>query len=456
MYQGPPQPPPQAVPIPFVVNNNTPYPSGNINFPPTAQQSIPPTVYPQQVPFSGQPQGGQFPQPSPDQQVFSQPPQVTQSFHSSTQNVSATGGANSGSMPVYTPVTSIPHPMATAATAGTSLQRSMSQTSLPMLLVPYHIRKYLSNLAMLKLYEIINEINTAVGTIGLLSFWTELISGIFTPDAVIRYSKKSMTDYREFEFIIPVFSVICSTLGRFGIVRMEIKVLQLKTQVLSNSTIFFNCPRASFVYYYPDGSYITHFAQIKGAFDLDLKINWLDISMHSFVPDIEWNAVERLFSDETKSVEIEQIFSKLKQDDVKDQGNSFAENDGANVPRNFEAITQLRSYFDVFRNVSVFGTQEGLMRVMQISTVMSTLKKLRKFQIEKNIDSPVTALSAYIDADKDIGNEPLHTKRRRNSGISPHTTTLVPNSTSNTINDEPSTSDVNDINNEVMKKKKKF
>ena len=166
--------------------------------------------------------------------------------------------------------------------------------------------------------------------------------------------------------------------------------------------------------------------------------------------------MERLLGDETKSAEIEQIFSKLKQEDVKDQANSFAENNGTNVPPNFEAITQLRSYFDVFRNVSVFGTQEGLMRVMQISTVMSTLKNLRKFQIEKNIDSPVTALSAYIDADKDIGNEPLHTKRRRNSGISPHTTTLVPNSTSNTINDEPSTSDVNDINNEVMKKKKKF
>ncbi|CAI4304947.1 AIS_collapsed_G0006700.mRNA.1.CDS.1 [Saccharomyces cerevisiae] len=88
---------------------------------------------------------------------------------------------------------------------------------------------------------------------------------------------------------------------------MEMKVLQLKTQVLSNSTIFFNCPRVTFVYYYPDGSYITHFAQMKGAFDLDLKINWLDISMHSFVPNIEWNAVERLLSDHTKSTEIEQI-----------------------------------------------------------------------------------------------------------------------------------------------------
>lgn len=139
---------------------------------------------------------------------------------------------------------------------------------------------------------------------------------------------------------------------------------------------------------------------MKGAFDLDLKINWLDVSMHSFVPDIEWNAVERLLSDDTKSTEIEQIFRKLKQEDVKEQGNSFAENNATNVPPNFEAITQLRSYFDVFRNVSVFGTQEGLMRVMQISTVMSTLKNLRKFQIEKNIDSPVTALSAYIDADK--------------------------------------------------------
>ncbi|AJU86925.1 hypothetical protein H788_YJM1248D00011 [Saccharomyces cerevisiae YJM1248] len=458
MYQGPPQPPPQAVPMPYIVNNNTPpYPNGNINFPPTAQQNIPPTVYPQQVPFPGQPQGGQFPQPSSEQQVFNQLPQVTQTFHNSAQNTNATGGPGSGSMPMFTPVASFPHPMATAATAAAPLPRSASQASLSMLRVPYHVRKYLSNLAMLKLYEIINEVNTAMGKIGLLSFWTELISDIFTPDAVIRYSKKSMTDYREFEFIIPVFPVICSTLGRFGIVRMEVKVLQLKTQVLSNSTIFFNCPRVTFVYYYPDGSYITHFSQMKGALDLDLKINWLDVSMHSFVPDIEWNAVERLLSDDTKSTEIEQIFRKLKQEDVKEQGNSFAENNATNVPPNFEAITQLRSYFDVFRDVSVFGTQEGLMRVMQISTVMSTLKNLRKFQIEKNIDSPVTALSAYIDADKkDSGSEPLHAKRRRNSGISPRTTTLGPNGNSNTSNEELPTSDVNDINKDMTKKKMKF
>lgn len=102
MYQGPPQPPPQAVPMPYIVNNNTPpYPNGNINFPPTAQQNIPPTVYPQQVPFPGQPQGGQFPQPSSEQQVFNQLPQVTQTFHNSAQNTNATGGPGSGSMPMF-------------------------------------------------------------------------------------------------------------------------------------------------------------------------------------------------------------------------------------------------------------------------------------------------------------------------------------------------------------------
>ncbi|CAI4304998.1 AIS_collapsed_G0006710.mRNA.1.CDS.1 [Saccharomyces cerevisiae] len=97
------------------------------------------------------------------------------------------------------------------------------------------------------------------------------------------------------------------------------------------------------------------------------------------------------------------------------------------------------------------------MRVMQISTVMSTLKNLRKFQIEKNIDSPVTALSAYIDADKkDSGSEPVHTKRRRNSGISPHTTTSGPNSNPNTNNEELPTSDANETNKDMTKKMMKF
>lgn len=60
MYQGPPQPPSQGVPMPYIVNNSNPYPNGNMNFPRTAQQSIPPTVYPPQVPFPGQPQGASF------------------------------------------------------------------------------------------------------------------------------------------------------------------------------------------------------------------------------------------------------------------------------------------------------------------------------------------------------------------------------------------------------------
>lgn len=312
-------------------------------------------------------------------------------------------------------------------------------------------------MAILRFHDMINMINNSVGHISKLEYWQNFVHEMFTPNASLRYSKSSTIDFRQFDFLISLVPLLFVTLWKLGVVRIEVSPQQLKSEVLSNGCIFISCPRATFTYHYPDGSYITHFVQFKGIFTPGLKLEFGDLCMHSFVPGIEWNSLERLLSNQDASFEIFQKLSQLNNDNSnkddksnesiniptpnntnssKSNANTPSTNpnhgdgmnkpgiDGENdknIPPNFNAITQLRSYFSVFRNVSVFGSQEGLMRVMQVSTVMSALKNLRVYQKTHNINSPLEALNSYVQqnyTNPNVGMTPMS-----NNGTGPNTNT---------------------------------
>ncbi|KAG0658381.1 hypothetical protein C6P45_002205 [Maudiozyma exigua] len=306
----------------------------------------------------------------------------------------------------------------------------------PVTVFPYCIRKYMANMAAIKFHDMIDMINLSVGRITQPGYWQRCMKEVFTQDAIIRYSKTSTTEIRQFDFLVPLVPILFVTLGRLGVVRIEVLTQQLKTELISDGTIFFDCPRCTFTYHYPDGSYITHFVQLKGLFNSDLKVKWGDLHMHSFVPGIEWNSLESLISNNFANFD---IFKELgngtsnTQDDTKvkneEKGNNTkkrrkpeikSENDmldnnsdsKGTFPPNFEAITQLRSHFSVFRNVSVFGSQEGLMRVMQVSTVMSSLRNLWMYQKLHKIDSPLAAMSEYVKRYKQNIKVPFNQQNR--------------------------------------------
>ena len=343
--------------------------------------------------------------------------------------------------------------------------------NIPSALFSYPIRKYISNLAILKFYDMVHMINNAGSNINKLEYWRHFINEMFTPSATMRYSKTSNIDFRKFDFLVSLIPLIFITLWKLGVVRIEVAPQQIKCEVLSNSYIFISCPKATFTYHYADASYITHFIQFKGIYSSSLKLEFGDLCMHSFVPGIEWNSLERLLSNQQASYEIFQKLSNIDDknypntttttnnnnnsindnktknkttkepsssesselpdklnyninnnanklnnnnyrnnnqvsdnhkieasNNIKNNLNSHSSDDARDkkIPPNFDAITQLRSYFSVFRNVSVFGSQEGLMRVMQVSTVMSALKNLRAYQKIHGIDSPLEALEAYV------------------------------------------------------------
>lgn len=266
-------------------------------------------------------------------------------------------------------------------------------------MIPYPIRKYLSNMAILRLHEIINLVNVSTDRVDDFGYWQRFTNDLFTPYGILRYSTQGGEETRQFEFTTPIIPLICNSLGSVGIVRLEMIPQQLRAQVLSNGTIFFDCPRCTTTFYYPDGSYMTNFSQVKGIFDSNLKIEWVEISSYSFVPGIEWSSLERLISSEPVCHEIFKDLSnsRKKPESTEDPKNQEpARNQDPKVPDNFSAITKLRSQFGVFHNISSFGIQESFMRALQVSDVISYLKNLKVYQKVHNLQSPLTSLESFV------------------------------------------------------------
>ena len=261
---------------------------------------------------------------------------------------------------------------------------NMPDVALPL---PFPLRSYLAQTAALRFHEMIDMINLSAGRITQLEYWQRCMGEVFAPDAVIRYSKTSSTEVRRFDFLVPLVPVLFVTLGRLGVVRIAVLAQELETQLLSNGTVFFDCARCTFTYHYPDGSYITHFVQLKGIFNAQMKIEWGDLHMHSFVPGVEWNSLERLVSE--TPLRLFQGSEKQQQQQQQTAGDP--------QPGSREALAELRSHFSVFRNVSVFGSQEGLMRV---STVMSSLRNIWMYQRLHGVQSPLRAMQMFVQENR--------------------------------------------------------
>ncbi|CAH01011.1 Mfg1p [Kluyveromyces lactis] len=282
---------------------------------------------------------------------------------------------------------------------------------------PYPLRKYLSNLAILRAHEIINLLNVSSNKLNDMKYWVKVMSELFTPYGLFRYSRKHQEDIRQFEFTAVVIPSVMRAFGCSGVAKLEIVPHQLRAQVLSNGSIFFECPRCLLTYFFPDGSYMTNFTHFKGVFDINLKIEWLGMFTYGFVPGVEWGSLETKLSDPTVSAE---IFGKLstingKKKSANDSKNNTGKSgidskkdkpikqefDEADLDAvRFEAMTKLRSQFKVFQNVSSFGIQEGFMRILQVNDVMSYLKNLRIYQKCSGIKSPVETLSTFVNQER--------------------------------------------------------
>ena len=266
-------------------------------------------------------------------------------------------------------------------------------------IMPFPLRKYLADMAKCKIFEMVECANVPVERILDQSYWDAIADKWFTPVATINVSKNSHNTVRHFVYIQRMFSALCQSARYLDIVKFELYPNQIFTQLLSNGTIFFSCLRLSFTYHYKDGSYVTHYSQFKGVFNTEFKIEWMDFGVHSFVPGIEWNALERKISN--SNLDIDLSAASTPNDPYNSQFHATATNgrgtSEGEVRQKFATISKLRSNFDIFRNISSLGVHNDIVRALQINEIMSDLRFVRIYQRMHNISSPLTALQNFVD-----------------------------------------------------------
>lgn len=260
-----------------------------------------------------------------------------------------------------------------------------------------YLRKYQSEQALLRIYALIDTINHSAPRMTDIVYWRRFSDDYFTPRASIRHTKKLGTDYRFFEISMPMLPMMWVSLSTLDVQRIEVSMSQVKAEVLSNGNILFHTPALAFAYHYSDGSYITHHSQLKGSFDPSLKIQWLDLFVYKFTPGIEWSSLERVIS--KPNLGLRKILKSTNRPGT-DQLNH---NDGSgNQQReNQDELAELRSNVVAFKSISGQGLHEGILRVFQVSDVMSALTDLCVFQKDKQIQSPLEALNAFVKENGD-------------------------------------------------------
>ncbi|KAL6948493.1 hypothetical protein ACO0QE_000959 [Hanseniaspora vineae] len=292
--------------------------------------------------------------------------------------------------------------------------------------LPYPVRKYFANMAILRVHEIINMLlMVRMGPNGKdPQGLTNFVNETFAPYCNIKYTVRNQAkEIRTYDLSVLVFADFLKNWLSSCTVRVEIVPQQLRSQVLNNGTIMFECPCCTFTRYFDDGSYITRFFQMKGIFDSWLKLEWLDLNGHSFITGVEWGSIERLLLNpqETKDIFYSMIskegtteeesaigeFSVEKKtentkEDLQKEAKSTLENDGQIPPGESgtsldASIEKLRSKFEIFQNLNSFGTTESFMKILQVNDVMQHLKSLMLYQRLNNVNSPLESMYQLVN-----------------------------------------------------------
>ncbi|QLQ79403.1 hypothetical protein HG537_0C00500 [Torulaspora globosa] len=255
-----------------------------------------------------------------------------------------------------------------------------------------YLRKYQSEQALLQLYGFMDAINLAGPLIHDLGFWRKITDYYFSPRASVRHTRKLGTDYRLFEIAMPMLPIMWVTLSAMDVQKIEVSMSQTRTEVLSNGDIVFNTPALKFTYYYSDGSYVTNHSQLRGCFNASLKIQWLDVFMYKFSPGIEWSCLEAVLA--RPNLRLRNILKSAETSGLDERTNN---NRSVNEKREDQNdLNELRSNISVFKSIPGQGLHERLLRMFQVSDVMSALSDLCVYQRDQKIKSPLEALDLFV------------------------------------------------------------
>lgn len=99
------------------------------------------------------------------------------------------------------------------------------------------VRKYVSEKAVMRWYEVVSQFNEAANQMGDYLFWQRHMRNVFCRNANFRVSEKWDGESKSFDLCLPMLYTMSELLKGSGQSSLELKPSRLRAQVLNNGSI---------------------------------------------------------------------------------------------------------------------------------------------------------------------------------------------------------------------------
>lgn len=270
------------------------------------------------------------------------------------------------------------------------------------------VKRNLSNIAIVRLLRF-NDLLTSRQEKPSLPYLRKVVSDFFTEDAMFIVCLKCGNEKRNYKLsysMLPLLVLKCIE----NVQMFEFSQKFLQTSFLADGSILLSTDNWSFKCVFDDGSYCNHFGSIRVKINKNLLFERLEMVTDYNVDGIAFAALEKFL-------------------------NAFDQNSKNN---SMPSSLQIKSHFQYISNLTKFGIDEGLLRLLQIGDVMTLATPLINFYADSKFISPLDALDAFNKVNFPALQK-LHSIYSKNSRISsqpppqssqphpqPHTSSSVP------------------------------
>lgn len=225
------------------------------------------------------------------------------------------------------------------------------------------VKRNLSNIAIVRFLKF-SDLCTCRHEKPNLVYLKHVVADFFTENAKVNYFLKLGNESRQYTVSCSLIPMIhCKFL--LDVRMFEFNQKFLLASVMEDLTTIIHTDNFSLKRVFKDGSYSNHFGSISCQMNKHLKMESLDMVIDYAVQGIEMHALEAFSNDFILQNKIPPTVSQIK--------------------TNFQCIS----------NVTKFGVTEELLRLMQVSDVMTLSKPLVDFFVETNATSVLEALELF-------------------------------------------------------------
>ena len=227
------------------------------------------------------------------------------------------------------------------------------------------MRRNLSNISIVRLLRF-HDLLTCRHEKPNLPYLRHVVGEFFAEDATVDICLKYANESRNFRISHALIPLLYYKYLE-NVQMFEIAQKFLSSTLLPNGHTLIETDHFSFKCVFEDGSYCNHFGSLKIRVNRHLMFEKVELVTDYNVYGLEFAALEKFLD------------SISAQDKI-----------GA-----LPLSGQVKSHFKCISDLTKFGMEEALLRLMQISDVMTLTKPLINFYVDSKATSPIDALEAF-------------------------------------------------------------